>query len=139
MRLAHAVVGLLASMNQVSGDCSEYLDSDNTYHVVDYGLGSLDEYINHWNATDKTYTITFTNGTVQQTGTCQGKDEADGACASICTAEGPGIPKGYMGSLRTYTLPEKAGAVYSCYNFGDKPDVPDTCVGAANYNIAKKI
>ena len=116
MRLAHAVVGLLASMNQVSGDCSEYLDSDNTYHVVDYGLGSLDEYINHWNATDKTYTIAFTNGTVQQTGTCQGKDEADGACASICTAEGPGIPKGYSSTImRIRRGPrDEAASTYVC-------------------------
>ena len=124
---------------QASANCADYFDSDSTYHVIDYGLGQLSEYENHWVAANKTYTITDMNGKFMQAGRCACTDNSDGSMKTVCTAEGPGVPKGSIGSMRSYDLPKSAGAVYSCYNFGTRADVPDTCDGAPNFNLAKKI
>ena len=50
----------------------------------------------------------------------------EGACAWVCTAEGPGIPSGMVLSLRSY-YNDKYGAFDYCYNFGTKEDMPSSC------------
>mmetsp|Transcript_78926 Transcript_78926/g.191207 ORF Transcript_78926/g.191207 Transcript_78926/m.191207 type:complete len:142 (+) Transcript_78926:52-477(+) len=133
------VLVALAGAGHATADCGTYFNSDHVYHVIDTGMGTLSEYLNHWTAANSSYVITYMNGTAQQTGTCKCTLQSDGSYGTVCTAEGPGIPAGSMGSMRTYDLPESAGGVFSCYNFGDKAEVPKTCEGAANFNFAKKI
>lgn len=133
------LLAVLAGAGHATADCGSYFNSDHTYHVIDSGLGSLDEYLNHWTAANSSYVITFMNGTFQQKGSCECTLQPDGSYGTICSAEGPGIPEGSKGSMRTYDLPESAGGVFSCYNFGPGAKVPETCDGAKNFNFAKKI
>ena len=111
-----------------------------TYHVLDSGLGQpVDEFLNRWSPSNASYVATLMNGTVEQTGTCTFKGGDDGACESVCTAVGPGIPGGTVISIRAYTLPEGAGGLVSCYNYGPNVDMPKTCVGAANFQFSKEV
>ena len=56
--------------------------------VLDAGGGPVKWYIAFNNETKK-YINHYMNGTEFQTGSCTISDESDGACAWVCTAEGP--------------------------------------------------
>ena len=133
-----------APLGAAAGSCDTFYGKAATYHVIDSGLGQpVDEYMNKWTPAtwlrNGSYVATLMNGTVAQTGTCTWKDADDGTCASVCTAEGPGIPSGMKVSIRAYNLPESAGGLVNCYNFGPNIDMPSTCVGAKNFQFMKEV
>ena len=104
---------------------NEYCNYPGKRLALDAGGGPVKWYT-RWNNETKKYINHYVNGTEFQTGSCTTSDESDGACAWVCTAEGPGIPSGMVLSLRSY-YNDKYGAFDYCYNFGTKEDMPSSC------------
>ena len=104
---------------------NQYCNYSGKRHALDAG-GSPVEWFTSWNNETNKYVNHYTNGTEFQTGSCTISYESDGACAWVCSAEGPGIPSGYIISLRSY-FNMKYGAFDYCYNFGTKVDMPTSC------------